>query len=174
MDENEQLKKSIVTHSGRSSIIKGAKFHRGLVILPAQILSLLADNCPNLPIPEDFNYRGFDLKGGVGVDCAIVFHFFSLSNPHVHEIRMKPELLFNFIKSFSDGNLPLDAELDGFEADPNWLYLMVRVKSSHWPPAETDALPIYNFRYEFGQVGLYHPSRLIQDRKIKLTDNWKN
>ncbi len=62
MSDDGALKKSIVSASGRSSILKGAKFQRGFVIRPEQMLELLHDTQPSLPIPKDAKFEGIGLE----------------------------------------------------------------------------------------------------------------
>jgi hypothetical protein len=78
---------------------------------------------------------------------------------------MKPELFFNILVDLADGLLPLDSELDGIEISHRFTVLMLRVKSSHWPSAATDNLPIYHLRYDLGRLLLVDPSKAIEGEK---------
>ena len=164
MDENEQLKKSIVTHSGRSSIIKGAKFQRGFIIRPDQMLELLHDTHHNLPIPKDAKFQGLGLEDA-GSNSRIEFYFTSILAPHEHCLALKPELFFKMLVDLSMGMLPMDSELDGIEISPRFTVILLRVKSSHWPPTMQTKMPLYHLRYEAGRLLLVDPSKAIEGEK---------
>jgi hypothetical protein len=168
MKPNGELKKFSAVTSGRSSIISGAKFTRGFVIRPEQMLSLLHDTHPNLPIPHDAHFQGIGFEDE-GVDSLIQFFFTSQTAPWEHCVALKPQLFFGLLVDLADGLLPKDSELDGIEISKNFTVLMLRVKSSHWPPAPTDAMPLYHLRYDLGRLTLVDPSKAIEgDRRIRI------
>jgi hypothetical protein len=164
MPANGELKKFNATHSGRSSVLRGAKYSRGFVIRPEQMLALFRDTQPNLPIPADAEFQGIGFKDE-GIDSQIQFYFTSLTAPWEHCFAMKPELFFDILVDLADGLLPLDSELDGIEVSHRFTVLMLRVKSSHWPAAPTDNLPLVHLRYEAGRLLLVDASRAIENEK---------
>lgn len=168
MATNGELKKFDATPTGRTSVVRGAKYARGFVIRPEQILSLFHDTQPNLPLPGDAQFQGVGFEDA-GVDSQIQFFFTSQTAPWEHCFAMKPQLFFNILVDLADGLLPLDSELDGIEISHRFTVLMLRVKSSHWPAAPTDNLPIYHLRYDLGRLILVDPSKAIEgDRRIRI------
>lgn len=166
----EELKKSSTTPSGRSSILKGAKYARGFIIRPEQMLELLHDTQPALPLPRDAIFQGLGIDDG-GVDSRIQFFFTSLSAPHEHCLSLRPELFFRMLVELSSGLLPLDSHLDGIEISPRFTVILLRVKSSHWPVprVEDGNMPIYHLRYEYGKILLVDPSKAIeQEKRIQI------
>jgi len=168
MAENGELKQFAGKASGRSSIIEGANFQRGLVIVPEQILELLQDTQKGLAIPGDAQYRGIDMRSD-GVDSYIQFHFHSLSSPLTFCCELKPELFFKMMKALCDGLIPNDAELNGIEMSAKWTHMLMRITSSHWPDAVQDAMPLYHLRYFAKKIELTHPSELMREtRRIRI------
>lgn len=166
--DNGELKKFHLTPSGRSSIIRGAKYQRGFIVRPEQILALLHDTQPSLPLPSDAEFKGIGLKDA-GADSQVEFYFTSLTAPWEHCFAIKPELLFKMLVDLADGLLPLDSTLDGLEISTRFTVIMLRVTSSHWPEPITAALPLYHLRYEFGRMLLVDPGQAIQkDRRIQI------
>lgn len=164
MSENEPIKKSIVSPSGRSSIIKGAKFQRGFIIRPDQMLELLHDTHHNLPIPKDAKFEGLGLEDA-GSNSKIQFFFSSITAPHEHCLALRPDLFFKMLVDLAMGIIPMDAELDGIEISPRFTVIMLRVKSSHWPPTMQTKMPLYHLRYEAGRLLLVDPSKAIEGEK---------
>lgn len=166
----EELKKFDARPSGRSSIIKGAKFSRGFIIKPDQILDLVHDTQQGIPLPKDAEFKGLGLDDA-GVDSKIEFYFSSAVAPSEHCLSMKPEIFFRMLIDLCCGLLPTDSELDGIEISPNFTVILLRVKSSHWPaPRLQDGkLPLYHLRYEFGKILLVDPSKAIEpERRIRI------
>lgn len=170
---NGELKQFDVKASGRSSIIHGAKYQRGFIIRPEQILQLWHDTQPQIPLPKDAEFRGIGMDDA-GVDSRIEFYFQSKLAPHVHCMSLKPEQFFRTLVNLADGLLPLDSELDGVEISSRFTVVLLRVKSSHWPAPLGDKLPLYHLRYDVGPGGtkqllLLDPSKAIeQERRIKV------
>ena len=168
MKPNGEIKRFDAVTSGRSSIIGGAKFTRGFVIRPEQMLPLFRDTHQNLPIPFDAQFQGIGFKDE-GVDSQIQFYFTSQTAPWEHCFALKPQLFFDVLVDLADGLLPKDSELDGIEISKNFTVLMLRVKSSHWPAAPTDQMPLYHLRYDLGRLTLVDPSKAIEgDRRIRI------
>lgn len=165
---NGELKQFDVKLSGRPSIIHGAKYARGFIIRPEQIMELFHDTQPGIPLPKDAQHQGIGVEDA-GVDSEIQFYFTSQSNPTVHCFALKPELFFSMLVNLADGLLPLDSELDGIEISPNFTVILLRVKSEHWPAPLTKDLPLYHLRYEFGRLLLVDPSKAIEkERRIQI------
>lgn len=166
----EELKRSVTTPSGRPSIIKGAKFQRGFIVRPEQILELIHDTQPSLPLPKDAKFQGLGLDDA-GVNSRIQFFFTSVTAPHEHCLALRPELFFKILVDLASGLLPLDSELDGIEISPRFTVILLRVKSSHWPaPRIADGkMPLYHLRYEYGKILLVDPSKAIEnERRIRI------
>lgn len=169
----DELKKFAATPSGRPSIVLGAKFQRGFIIHPVQILELLHDTQPSLPLPKDAKFEGIGVDDA-GVDSKIQFYFSSLIAPSEHCLQMKPEYFFRILKDLADGLIPADAELDGIEISKNWLFIMLRVKSSHWGAAPNDKmLPMVHLRYDFKRLLLVDPAEAVRNelqsqRRIRI------
>lgn len=162
----EELKKSSTTPSGRSSILKGAKFTRGFIVRPEQILALLHDTQPGIPLPKDAEFKGLGLDDA-GVDSKIEFYFTSKMAPSEVCFALQPQLLFKMLVELACGLLPADSELDGVEISSRFTVVLLRVKSSHWPaPRIQDGkMPLYHLRYEFGRMLLVDPSKAIENEK---------
>ena len=168
MAENGELKKSAATPSGRRSLIHGAPHKRGFIIRPEQMLALFHDTQPGIPLPADAEFKGIGVDDE-GVDSLIKFYLTSVTAPNVHCFSLKPLVFFSILVNLADGLLPADSELDGIEVSRNFTVIMLRVKSSHWPPAGSDALPLYHLRYEYGRIMLFDPSKAIeQERRIRI------
>ena len=170
MGENGELKQFDAKPSGRRSIIEGAKFTRGVVIVPQQILELFHDVFPALPIPSDAHKRftGIELKDE-GANSAIGFHFKSLIAPEVHCFSLEPNKFLKTLVELADGLLPLDCELDGFELANIWTYVMIRVKSSHWPPTIQDnLLPLVNIRYDLKRLIVDHSCKTLEEEMKRI------
>lgn len=166
----DELKKFEERLSGRSSLIRNSrkKYDRGFIIRPEQMMDLLHDTHPELPIPKDAKHEGIGIEDA-GYDSAIQFFFSSLTAPHEHCLAMKPHVFFTLLKDLSHGLIPLDGELDGIEISPRFTVILLRVKSSHWPPPVTDLLPLYHLRYEFGKLLLVPPESAIENqRRIRI------
>jgi hypothetical protein len=166
--ENGELKRSSITPSGRRSIVEDAKYQRGFIIRPEQILDLFHDTQPGIPLPKDAQFQGIGMNDA-GVDSTIEFHFTSVSAPNVHCFSMKPKFFFRTLVELADGLLPLDSELDGIEISSHFTVIMLRVKSSHWPAPLDKRLPLYHLRYEYGKLLLVDPSKsLSPERRIQI------
>lgn len=166
MAENGELKKFDAKRSGRSSIVAGAKYARGFVIRPEQILSLFHDTQPNIPLPKDAQFQGVGIQDE-GYDSTIEFYYTSQQSPNTHCFALKPHLFFNILVNLADGLLPLDAELDGIEISPRFTVIMLRVTSSHWPAPISATLPLYHLRYDLGRLVLVDTSKAIEpERRI--------
>lgn len=164
MPDDGALKKSIVSASGRSSILKGAKFQRGFVIRPEQMLELLHDTQPALPIPKDAKFEGIGLEDA-GSHSKIEFYFSSAAAPTEHCLALRPDLFFKMLVDLSMGMLPGDSELDGIEISKRFTVILLRVKSSHWPPSPATMMPLYHLRYEAGRLLLVDPSKAVEGEK---------
>lgn len=169
MAQNGELKKFNATPSGRSSIISGAKkFARGFVVRPEQVLELLHDTQPDLPLPNDAQFRGIGVDDA-GINSLVEFYFTSQVSPNTHCLALKPLTFFHMLLNLADGLLPLDSELDGIEVSRNFTVILLRVISSHWPPPLGKDLPLYHLRYEFGRLLLVDPSKAIEnERRIRI------
>lgn len=168
MKPNGEVKTFDAVTSGRKSIISGAKYIRGFVLRPEQMLSLFHDTQPNLPLPADAHFQGIGFEDA-GVDSLIQFFFTSQIAPWEHCFAMKPELFFRILVDLADGLLPLDSELDGIEISKNFTVIMLRVKSSHWPAAPRNEMPLYHLRYDLGRLTLVDPSKAIEgDKRIRI------
>ena len=166
--QNGELKQSESVPSGRKSILRGAKYHRGFIIRPEQILALLHDTQPGIPLPKDAEFKGIGLDDA-GVDSLIQFYFKSLAAPDMTCFQMKPQQFFALLVNLSDGLLPLDSELDGIEISNRFTVILLRVKSSHWPPTTEEKMPLYHLRYELGRMLLVDPSKAIEnERRIRI------
>lgn len=170
----EDLKRFTGKVSGRPSIIHGAKFSRGFVVYPHQILDLLHDTQPGLPIPKDAELKGIGIQD-MGRDSKIQFYFSSIIAPNECCLEMKPDHFFRTLVNLADGLLPTDSELDGIEVSKNWTVIMLRVTSSHWPPAPKEEVPLYHLRYDYGSLGrkeliLTDPSKIVEEnsRRIRI------
>ena len=164
----EELKKSVATPSGRSSIIKGAKYARGFIIRPEQILTLIHDTQPGIPLPKDAQFQGLGLEDA-GVDSLIQFYFTSQMAPREHCLALRPSLFFKILVNLACGLLPADSQLDGIEISPRFTMIMLRVKSSHWPSAPGLDMPLYHLRYEYGRMLLLDPSKAVEnERRIQI------
>jgi hypothetical protein len=162
----EELKKSVSTPSGRSSILKGASFQRGFIIKPDQILALFHDTQPNMPIPRDAEFKGIGMEDA-GVDSKIEFYFTSKIAPSEVCLALKPQLFFRMLVELASGLLPSDSELDGIEISNRFTVILLRVKSSHWPPARLSdgKMPLYHLRYDLGRLLLVDPSKAVENEK---------
>ncbi len=160
----EELKRSHATLSGRPSIVKGAKYARGFIIRPEQILALIHDTQPGLPLPKDAVFQGLGLEHA-GINSQIQFYFTSVLAPTEHCLALRPHLFFAILVELACGLLPADSELDGIEISPRFTMIMLRVKSSHWPSAPGTDLPLYHLRYEYGRLLLLDPSKAIENEK---------
>jgi hypothetical protein len=170
----DELKRSSVTPSGRTSILKGSKFARGFIVRPEQILRLIHDTQPAIPIPKDAEFQGLGLEDA-GVDSKIQFYFVSKCAPTEHCFQMNPELFFRMLVDLACGLLPLDSVLDGVEISQKFTVILLRVKSSHWPGPriQDDRMPLYHLRYEFGKLLLVDPSKAIENEKrLRVTNSW--
>lgn len=168
--ETKGLKKYDLKASGRSSIFRGAKYQRGFVINPAQIIELLHDTHPELPIPKDAEHRGIGVQGDGG-DSRIEFYYKSLLAPNQVCLSLRPDLFFKMLAELSEGMMPTDAELDGIEISPKWTYIMLRVSSSHWPATPSDStLPMAHLRYEGGILQLVDMTSVFtqNDKRIRI------
>ena len=173
MPENGELKKFSATPSGRSSIVRGAKYMRGFIIRPEQILALFHDTQPGWPIPADAKFEGIGIEDEA-CDSQIMLYFTSVAAPNLHCFRMKPGQFFRKLVELADGLLPSDSELDGLEISRRFTVILLRVKSSHWAPCPQDdkLLPLYHLRYEFGKLLLVDPAKAIKnERRIQITDH---
>ena len=165
---NGELKQSDVKASGRSSILNGAKYSRGFIIRPEQILDLFHETQPGIPLPKDTVFKGIGLNDA-GVDSEIQFYFSSVISSHTHCFAMNPHMFFRILVNIADGLLPMDSELDGVEISSRFTVILLRVKSSHWPAPLTKDMPLYHLRYEFGRLLLVDPSKAIeQERRIQI------
>src|SRR5882762_10396642 len=90
---SEGLKKSSATPSGRSSIIRGAKYARGFIIRPEQILALIHDTQPGLPLPKDAVFRGLGLEHA-GINSQISCYLAAVLAPREHCLALGRLLLF--------------------------------------------------------------------------------
>ena len=168
MSENGELKQFNAKSSGRSSIIQGAKYSRGFIIRPEQILSLFHETQPGIPLPKDAEFKGIGIEDA-GIDSLIQFFFTSIAAPNMHCFALKPQRFFSILVQLADGLLPMDSELDGIEVSANFTVIMLRVKSEHFPAPLTKDLPLYHLRYEFGRLLLVDPSKAIeQERRIQI------
>ena len=168
MAQNGELKKFDAVASGRPSIVAGTKYARGFIVRPEQVLALFHDTQPGLPIPGDAQFQGIGADDA-GVNSQIEFYFTSVSNPTVHCFALKPQQFFTMLVRLADGLLPMDSELDGIEVSRNFTVIMLRVLSSHWPPAIGDRLPLYHLRYDLGRITLVDPSKAMEgERKIRI------
>ena len=168
MADNGELKRSNVKPSGRSSIIKGAKYQRGFIIRPEQMLALLHDTQPSIPIPRDAEFKGLGLQDE-GSSSTIEFYYTSKYSPTQCCLALKPDLFFHMLVDLSMGMLPMDSELDGIEVSQRFTVILLRVKSSHWPPTMTTTLPLYHLGYEAGRMLLVDPSKAIEtERRIRI------
>lgn len=165
MGENGELKQFNAKPSGRSSIITGSKkFARGFIIRPEQILSLLHDTQPGIPLPKDAQFQGLGIDDA-GVDSEIQFYFTSILAPNMHCFAMKPRIFFTMLVELADGLLPLDSELEGIEVSKNFTMIMLRVESSHWPAPINKELPLYHLRYDLGRLVLIDPSKALENTR---------
>lgn len=165
---NGELKKFKARRSGRSSILHGAKYQRGFIIRPEQILSLFHETQPGIPLPKDAEFKGIGVESA-GVDSQIQFFFSSIAAPNMHCFALQPHKFFSILVHLADGLLPMDSELDGIEVSSNFTVIMLRVKSEHFPAPLTKDLPLYHLRYEFGKLLLVDPSKAIeQERRIQI------
>lgn len=160
----ESVKQYNFESSGRKSILEGSKYARGFIIRPEQILGLFHDALPNLPIPKDAEHCGIGIEDS-GSASFIQFYYTSQLNPREHCFKMKPELFLQYMVDLSEGLLPTDSELDGIEVSQRFTVLLLRVKSSHWPPYPDKKLPMVHLRYDLGQLYLCDPSRAIESEK---------
>jgi len=166
--EKEGLKKFDLTPSGRSSILAGAKYKRGFIVRPEQILSLFHDLYTQLAIPSDAKFEGIGIKDE-GCDSQVEFYFSSVQAPWLHCFALKPERFFRMLVDIADGLIPLDSTLDGIEISRNFTVLLLRVSSSHWPAPIGPELPLYNLRYDLGRLLLLDPSTAIErERRIRI------
>lgn len=154
--------------SGRASILHGAKYARGFIIRPEQILALLHDTQGGLPIPKDAEFKGIGMDDA-GVDSSIKFFFTSVAAPDLTCMAFKPETFFSILVNMADGLLPLDSELDGIEISHRFTVILLRVKSSHWPATISESIPLYHLRYDLGRLLLVDPSKAIEnERRIRI------
>jgi hypothetical protein len=161
----EELKKSVTTASGRSSILKGATFVRGFTVKPDELLSLIYDTEQHAPFPKDAVFKGFGCHSA-GVDSIVELYYTSVSAPDQVCFAEKPEAFLRRIIQLSHGFIPLDSELDGIELSNRWTIVLLRIKSSHWPPAmKDDFLPLAHLRYAFGRLILTDISRAVENEK---------
>jgi hypothetical protein len=168
MAENGELKRFTAKPSGRASIFKGAKYQRGFIIRPEQILDLFHDTQPGIPLPKDAQFKGIGLEDA-GVDSQIQFYFSSINAPHMHCFAMKPQAFFSVLVNLADGLLPMYSELDGVEISSRFTMILLRVGSSHWPAPIGKDMPLYHLRYEFGKILLVDPQKAIQpERRIRI------
>ena len=168
MAENGELRKFNARPSGRPSIVAGTKYCRGFIIRPEQIISLLHDTQPSLPIPMDAKHEGIGINDD-GIDSKIEFHFTSHTSPNTTCFAVKPELFFKILVDLADGLLPMDSELDGIEISTRFTVIMLRVKSSHWPASLNNEIPLYHLRYDLGRLVLVDPLKAIEsERRIKI------
>jgi len=166
--QNGEAKQFSASRSGRSSIISGAKYQRGFIIRPEQMLALFHDTQTGIPLPNDAEFKGLGLDDA-GVDSKIEFYFKSATNPHEHCFALNPHLFFKILVDLACGLLPLDSELDGIEISPRFTVILLRVQSSHWPAPLTNQMPLYHLRYEAGRMLLVDPSKAIeQERRIRI------
>ena len=166
----EELKRSSNTPSDRSSILKGAKFSRGFIIKPDQILALMHDTQPGIPLPRDAEFKGIGLEDA-GVDSKIEFYFSSKVAPSEVCLALKPQLFFKMLVELASGLLPMDSKLDGIEISKNFTVILLRVTSSHWPaPRVQDGkMPLYHLRYDLGRLLLVDPSKAIEcEKRIQI------
>ncbi len=163
--ENGELKRFTRKTSGRSSIFKaGKKFARGFIIRPEQILSLLHDTQPGIPLPKDTEFKGIGVDDA-GVDSKIQFYFTSVAAPDMTCFELKPQQFFRMLVELADGLLPMDSELEGIEVSSNFTMILLRIQSSHWPAPLTKDLPLYHLRYELGRLVLVDPSKAIENTR---------
>lgn len=166
--KNYEAKKFSLTPSGRRSIVRGAKYQRGLTFDPREILCLFHDTHPELPIPKDAQHKGLGVHDS-GSNSVIEFYFTSELAPSEFCFAMKPELFFKLIKDLAEGMIPTDAELDGIELSPRWVYVMLRISSSHWPVVPSGSnLPMAHLRYDFGQLRLVDMSQVLKPKETKI------
>lgn len=160
---DEPLKKSQTTPSGRSSILKPSekKFHRGFVIRPEQMIELFHDTQPGLPIPKDAHFQGIGVEDA-GSDSRIEFYFSSEIAPQEHCLAMKPHYFFKVLLDLCMGLMPMDSELDGIEVSQNFTMILLRVKSSKWPPALSATLPLWHLRYEGKRLLIQNPEEAFE------------
>lgn len=163
MIEN-QLKKFDLTPRKRPSILQGAKYIRGFVIRPEQMISLFHATMPNVPIPKDAEHCGIGIEDNAG-DSKLLFYYVSKIAFDQHCFAINPNLFLRLLVDLSDGLLPSDSELDGIEVSRNFTVIMIRVKSSQWPETKGPAMPLYHLRYEAGELYLVHPAELLKEAK---------
>lgn len=162
--QNAPAKEFRGRRSGRSSIIAGAKFQRGFIVRPEQVLALFHDTQPGIPLPKDAEFKGLGLDDA-GCDSVIQFFYTSKVAPDQTCFQLKPELFFKMLVNLADGLLPLDSELDGIEISPRFTVILLRVKSSHWPQPLSHVLPLYHLRYDIGRLLLVDPAKAIENEK---------
>jgi hypothetical protein len=168
VNENGELKKFNAKVSGRSSIVNGAKYGRGFIIRPEQVLALFHDTQPGIPLPKDAEFKGIGIEDS-GMDSQIQFFFTSVSNPSMHCFAMKPAQFFAMLVQLADGLLPLDSELDGVEVSSRFTMIMLRVKSAHWPAPIGNTMPLYHLRYDLGRLVLVDPIKILDgERRIRI------
>jgi len=168
VNQNGELKKFNAKVSGRSSIVNGAKYSRGFIIRPEQILSLFHDTQPGIPLPKDAEFKGIGIEDA-GIDSQIQFFFTSISNPSMHCFSLKPNQFFAMLVQLADGLLPLDSELDGIEVSSKFTMIMLRVNSSHWPAPMSKQIPLYHLRYDLGRLVLVDPIKILEgERRIRI------
>jgi hypothetical protein len=160
---DDDLKRFNTTPSGRSSIIKPSekKFHRGFVVRPDQMIELFHDTQPSLPIPKDAEFKGIGISDE-GSNSKIQFFFSSVIAPQEHCLEMKPHYFFKVLLDLCMGLMPMDSELDGIEISPRFTMILLRVKSSHWPPAISQTLPLWHLRYEGKRLLVQNPEEAFE------------
>lgn len=163
MPEN-QLKKFDLTPRKRPSILQGAKYIRGFVIRPEQMISLFHDTMPSLPIPKDAEHCGIGIEENSS-DSKLLFYYTSKLAFDQHCFAINPNLFLRLLVDLADGLLPNDSELDGIEVSRNFTVIMLRVKSSHWPDTNTKQVPLYHLRYDLGELCLVHPAEIVKEAK---------
>lgn len=138
------------------------------MIRPEQILQLFHDTQPGLPLPVDAKFEGLGIEDA-GCDSAIQFYFSSIAAPWEHCLQMNPEFFFKILVDLADGLIPADSELDGIEISPNFTMILLRVKSSHWPAAPRNEMPLYHLRYDLGRILLVDPAKAMEgDKRIRI------
>lgn len=159
--------------TGRKSVLHGIKHGAGFVIRPDQMLQLLHDTRPNLPIPRDAQFKGIGIKDE-GSNSLIQFYYLSACNPLDHCLELSPHSFLRILVELADGLLPRDSELDGIEVSDKFTVLLLRVKSDHFPPHPGNQLPMFHLRYEWGQILLVDPSQAIaSEKRITIkSDDW--
>lgn len=163
MPEN-QLKKFDLTPSKRPSILHGAKYVRGFVIRPEQMISLFHDTMPSLPIPKDAEHCGIGIEDSAE-DSELLFYYTSKIAFDQHCFAINPNLFLRTLVNLADGLLPADSELDGIEVSRNFTVIMLRVKSAHWPETKGQSVPLYHLRYEEKELYLVHPAEILKEAK---------